>query len=59
MRSALLLGTAWAFLAGSSLAIEDLLFYQDMTYNEFKEATTTLNYTGMLALSSWHNSLTI
>jgi len=39
-------GVALAGLVGTVLATEDLLFYQDMTYNEYKEATTVLNYTG-------------
>ncbi len=51
MRWTPLLGLAAASIAGVAWAIEDLLFYQDMTYNEYKEATTTLGYTGKPAQS--------
>lgn len=45
MRLTGLLSMASAGLAGLAAA-EDLLFYDAMTYNEFKEATNVLNYTG-------------
>lgn len=46
MRLVPLVGLAWACLAGHAAATEDLLFYANMTGNEYKEATEVLNYTG-------------
>lgn len=46
MRVMGLLGLASMGLASVAAAAEDLLFYDAMTYNEFKEATNVLNYTG-------------
>ncbi len=47
MRFSRPLALAWAWAAGRALAVEDLLFYDSMTYNEYKEGTTKLGYTGM------------
>lgn len=41
-----LVGLAWASLAALVVA-EDLLFYNDLTYSEYTEATTVLGLTGM------------
>ena len=46
MRSSLLLGLAVAGLATLSRASSDFLFFEGMTYNEHKQATTALNMTG-------------
>lgn len=43
-----LAGLASAGLATLAMA-EDLLFYNDMTYQEYTEATTVLGLTGMMA----------
>ena len=49
MRAASVAGLVLASLAKLANA-EDLLFYDDMLYNEYKEATTTLGYTGVSIL---------
>jgi hypothetical protein len=45
MRAASVAGLVLASLTKLATA-EDLLFYNDMLYNEYKEATDTLGYTG-------------
>lgn len=49
MRAASFAGLVLASLTKLATA-EDLLFYNDMLYNEYSEATKTLGYTGMSAL---------
>lgn len=39
-----------AALAGAARAAQDLLFFQDMTFAEYKQAVA-LNYTGMSPIS--------
>lgn len=46
-----------AALASTAYAAEDLLFYQGMTYAEYKQALA-LNYSGMVSLSPFDFSLT-
>ncbi|TPX18150.1 uncharacterized protein E0L32_002659 [Thyridium curvatum] len=58
MRVTGLLGLASMGLASVAAAAEDLLFYDAMTYNEFKEATNVLNYTAHIASDAEWRSMT-
>lgn len=47
MRFHILAALVVAILADLTIAAADLLFWNNMTYNEYRRATTVLNYTGM------------
>ncbi|KAB5526317.1 hypothetical protein GE09DRAFT_1151025 [Coniochaeta sp. 2T2.1] len=57
MRAASVAGLVLASLTKLANA-EDLLFYNDMLYNEYKEATTTLGYTAKIASDAEWRSYT-
>ena len=52
MRSHFIAGLVIAILVDFTIAAADLLFWNNMTYNEYRRSTTVLNYTGMLAYTS-------
>lgn len=57
MRAASVAGLVLASLTKLAIA-EDLLFYNDMLYKEYSEATTTLGYTGkslLLTVGGYHS----